>query len=362
MAWYNLSSSPVYQNAVGTTANTSVASSSTGNSSTTNGGGMGLWGIVGSLLGSLASSNSSQSGGGGYTQSNTGGMWSSYMPMQSSRYQSAGGISGMLDVSGRAQAAKRGDLDRGSVIGDTFLGGGLGLFTKAGKKKSYEFDPYSVYSDPQLSSVRALESLASQGSGGGIDLGKAYAGDLGYYRQNEGELGALRGLQGLLTSGDITGARDVYSRMANNKFNPDDPSSGYASFSRALAKAGTESSDVLNREAAMTGSRFGTGIQRQKASLAEDMQNQRGMYLADLFNQGENRAMAGASGLQSLIGTQQDLFNNVAAQSALERQLKNQELEDKYAEFIRQQNEQYMRIGLMQDQKSVPMGKITYTM
>lgn len=231
----------------------------------------------------------------------------------------------------------------------------MGFFSS----KSTTYDPMSAYTPQQRQAIQALMSLASTGSGGGITLGEQYGGDLGYYDQTAGELQALSGLQGLVGGQDITGARDVYARMAGNKFNPDDPSSGYAAFSRALAKSGAESADVLNREAAMTGSRFGTGIQRQKASLAEDLANQRGMFLADLYNQGENRAMAGAQGLQSLVGTQQNLFQQLASQAAIERLLKDQQAKERYAEFGRQREEQLMRLGLMKDQWQNPMGAIT---
>jgi len=227
------------------------------------------------------------------------------------------------------------------------------------KAKSSTFDPMSMYTPQQQASVNALASLASTGSGGGITLGQQYGGDLGYYQQTPGELQALQGLQGLVGGGDITGARDVYSRMASNKFNPDDPSSGYAAYSRALAKAGAESADVLNREAAMTGSRFGTGIQNQKADLASDLANQRGMFLADLYNQSESRALQGASGLQNLVDTQQNLYRQLSQQAEIERLLKDKQAKDQYLEFDRARNEEMKRLDLMNQQWQNPMGKIT---
>jgi hypothetical protein len=230
----------------------------------------------------------------------------------------------------------------------------MGLFSK-----SKTYDPMSAYTPQQRQAIEALMSLASTGTGGGITLGEAYGGDLGYYQQTPGELQSLEGLQGLISGGDITGARDVYSRMAGNIFNPDDPSSGYAAFSRALAKAGGESQDVLNREAARTGGVFGSGRGRDTASLQADLANQRGSYLAQLFSQGENRAMQGAQGLQSLVGTQQNLFEQLASQSAVERLLKDKQAKDQYTEFGRQREEQLSRIGLMKDQWQTPMGAIT---
>lgn len=231
----------------------------------------------------------------------------------------------------------------------------MGIFSA--KKTTY--DPMSAFTPQQRQSIEALMSLASTGSGGGITLGQKYGGNLGYYNQTPGEIDALQGLQGLVSGGDISGARDVYSRMANNKFNPDDPSSGYAAFSRALAKAGGESQDAINREAARTGGVFGSGRGRDTASLQADLANQRGTFLANLFNQGENRALQGAQGLEGLVGRQQDLFQQLASQSAIERLLKDQQAKDQYSEFQRTRGEELSRLGLMQEQWMNPMGSIT---
>jgi len=253
-------------------------------------------------------------------------------------------------------------LAKGAVkagAGAAISGGISKLF--GGKAKTTTYDPYSLYSPEQMQSIRILESLASTGSGGGITLGERYSGDLGYHQQTPGELQALSGIQGLIGGQDISGARDVFSRMADHKFDPDDPSSGYAAFSRALAKAGAESADVLNREAAITGSRFWTGIQRQKASLAGDLANQRGMFLADLFSRGEDRAMQGAHGLQGLVGTQQNLFQELASQAAIERLLKDKQVKEQYLEFERARGEEMERLGLMKDQWMNPMGLRTKT-
>jgi hypothetical protein len=246
----------------------------------------------------------------------------------------------------------------GTAIGA--VGGGImGAMSK--KSKTSTFDPMSLYTPEQRASILALQSLASTGSGAGIDLGKAYSGDLGYYTQNQGEIDATANLQGLMGGQDITGARDVYARMAGNKFNPDDPSSGYASFSKALAKSGAESQDAINRQAAITGGAFGSGRGRETASLQADLANQRGQYLASLYNQGENRAMQGAQGLEGLVGTQQNLFQQVQQQSAIERLLKDQKAKDQYTDFGRMQDENMTRIGLMKDQWAQPMGATSTT-
>jgi hypothetical protein len=234
----------------------------------------------------------------------------------------------------------------------------MGLFGSLFSKTT-TYDPMSAYTPQQRDSINALMSLASTGSGGGITLGQQYAGDLGYYDQTPGELQALYDLQGLTDGQDITKARDVYTKMADTRFNPDDPSSGYAAFSKALAKSGKESDDILNREAAITGSRYGTAISRRKADLSADLANQRGMFLADLYNQSQNRALQGAGGLQRVSGQQQNLLQQIAMHSAVERELKNQQAQDKYMEFQRARGEKLNRINLMQSQWQNPMGIIT---
>lgn len=217
----------------------------------------------------------------------------------------------------------------------------------------------SAYTPQQRASVQALMSLASTGSGGGITLGEPYGGNLGYYNQTPGEQQSLAGLMSLVDGQDLTGARNVYSRMANNTFNPDDPSSGYAAFSRALAKSGSEAQDALNQQAAITGGVFGSGRGRDTASLQADLANQRGMFLAELFNQGESRALQGASGLQDLAGQQAKLYGQIQQQAEIERLLKDQQAKERYNEFQRTRNEELSRIGLMQDQMSNPMAPIT---
>lgn len=230
----------------------------------------------------------------------------------------------------------------------------MGFFSS--KKTTY--DPMSAYTPQQRQAVEALMSLASTGSGGGINLGEAYTGELGSY-DTSGQQISYDQLMELFSGGALGTAEDLYTRMATNKFNPDDPSSGYAAYSRALAKAGKESSDVIDREAARTGSRFGTAISGAKADLSADLANQRGMFLADLYNQGENRALQGASGLQNVTSMRGNLSTTASQQAAMINAIKDAQAKDSLNEYKRQREEELSRIGLMQDQWATPMGKIT---
>jgi len=233
----------------------------------------------------------------------------------------------------------------------------LGVFDE----HSSTYDPLSAFTPEQQKSVLALQSLASTGTGGGITLGEGFKGPLGEFQQTAGEKQALGQLQGLFSGQDISQARDVFSQAAQTKFNPDDPSSGFAAFSRALAKQGKASEDVLNREAAATGSRFGTAIAGEKTNLASNLADQRGQFLAQLFNQSEGRKMQGAQGLQDLVTQQAGLSLQLQNQAAIERQLKDQEARAKLSEFKRTRAEELDRIELMQQQLNNPLAPITTT-
>lgn len=315
---------------------------------------MALWSLVSSLLGSLASTpaNNNQAAGGAY---------SSYI--QQPKQQSM--LSSMLDFSGRAQSAKSSG-EGGKFAVKTLIGGDvLGLFGGS-KGKEQTFDPYSIYSAQQLPSVYALQSLASDGTGAGMTLGKKYDGNLGYYNQGAQGMEAGDSLRNLMntaygTESDIGQARSVFQNLAKNSvFDLESDQSGYKAYSKALAKAGLVSSDVLNREAAISGNRFGTSISRDKAILAEDLQNQRAMQIANLYQSSQAMAALGAQGLTGLANQVADIAGLNITYDEYQRGLKDKIAEDQYADFARQQRENYMRLGLMNDQWQNPMGKITY--
>lgn len=201
---------------------------------------------------------------------------------------------------------------------------------------------------PEQKAAQALlQQLATTGSGGGINLGEAYTGSLGDYNLTQGTLQANANLASLFNGQDITKARETFTNLADTKFDPSDPSSGYAAFSRALAKSGKEASDVISRDAAITGTRFGSRIQNTQQDLAENLQNQSAMKLAELFQNSRASQLAGAQGLQGLVGTQADLASQIAQQEDIVRQLKNQEAQAKYSEFQRQRGETLSRVDLL---------------
>lgn len=223
----------------------------------------------------------------------------------------------------------------------------------------------SAYTPQQRQSIEALMGLAATGTGGGITLGQEYGGPLGFYEQGQQGLAGGNILANLLSGvyspdSDIGKARNVYEGFAElGKFNPDDPRWGYAAFNKALAKAGEESSDVLERESAISGSRFGTAIQGQKADLAENLNLQRQQRLAEIFQGSQQFAALGAAGFTGLANQVADIAGLNINYDDYQRQLKDQQAKESLMEFQRRRNEELSRIGLMQEQWQNPMGVIT---
>jgi hypothetical protein len=199
----------------------------------------------------------------------------------------------------------------------------------------------------QLQMAQILQQLAATGSGGGINLGDAYTGSLGNYDVTDTEKQSLAQLQSLFNGSDIAKARQTYTNLADTTFDPSNPTSGYAAFDRALAKSGKQSEDVINRDAAVTGNRFGDRILNTKQSLANDLMNTREQKLAELFQQSRSSQLAGAQGLQGLVGTQATLANQAATYGATQRDLLNQQATAQYNEFQRQRGETLGRLDLL---------------
>jgi hypothetical protein len=227
--------------------------------------------------------------------------------------------------------------------------------------KTSTYDPMDAYTPEQRQAIQGLSSLATTGSGLGINLGEGYGGSLGNFNVTGVEQAGLGSLMQLLTgqSPYINQAANVYSNAANTQFNPDDPSSGFAAFQRQVSRAAGDANNSLNREAAMTGNRFGTAIAGQKQELAAKQSDSLQSELARLWENAQNRQLQGAQGLQGLGNLQAQLSQQAIAQGGLERDLLNQQAQMQYGEWQRSRGEKLNQIGLAQDQWQNPMGKIT---
>lgn len=223
--------------------------------------------------------------------------------------------------------------------------GGLGDFFKS-KKETTTLE--EMLSPEQK---RARELLMKYGTTGitptGYKTGEAY--DLSGFNFDP-SVAETYGLQQLLMpSVDLESARGVYQGMTDTTFNPEDESTGLGAFRKALQRETQGASDVLNREAAITGGRFGTGIQRQKTDLAAQQSEQLGMKLAELFTGQQNRALQAASGLQGLAGMEQNRLAQMFNYGGLQRELQNQKAQLEYTDRQRQRDEQLQSLGVLGD-------------
>lgn len=221
----------------------------------------------------------------------------------------------------------------------------MGLFSK----EKQTINPLDSYTPEQRQAIQILQSIANTGSGGGINLGEAYGGSLGNYNLTDLEKQSQQSLSQSLSGNNPyqKQAAGVYSDLANSSFNPTDPSSGFAAFSRQVARSTNQANDVLNREGAITGGRFGTGILKQKADLAFQQSDSLQSALAQLFQQSQSNRLAGANGLQSLFSQQQNSANSPLL--SLQRDLMNQQAQAQYSEYQRQQNDKNQRLQLLQN-------------
>lgn len=207
----------------------------------------------------------------------------------------------------------------------------MGLFSS--RNKSVNLEP--MLTDEQKSAQTQL-----------MNLGQLYSG-LGDFNFNMTglETAGQNALQDYLgySSPELSTASNVLTGIANQTFNPDDPSSGFAAFSRQVARSGKTASDALNREAAITGSRFGTAIGRDKADLAAQQSDVLASKLADIYKQTEANKLSAASGLTGISQLQnaitQDKINAAYTYGTRQRDLQNQKAQLAYDEWKRANSE-----------------------
>ncbi len=159
------------------------------------------------------------------------------------------------------------------------------------------------------------------------------------------------GLGGLATSGERKGlstARDTLTKLATEEFSPDDPSSTFGSFKRLLARETADASDVLDREAARTGSRLSTNIGRQKRELGDRTTDVIANQLARLFDSSKNRSLRASLGLGNIESLAENMEMGRLAGlfrfGDLDRQLQNKKAAIDYSERQRQQDEKLLSL------------------
>jgi len=223
-----------------------------------------------------------------------------------------------------------------------------------------------MLTEEQKQAQALLAQLSQGGNIAGLNLGEQYGGSLGNFTPTATEGLAVNKIYDLLNAGTpsaLSTAENTLTKLSDTTFDPSDPSSGYAAYQRQVARAQNEANDVINRESAITGNRFGDRILNTKSDLAMQGQDLLSSKLAELFNAGQNRALSAAQGLTGLAGTQNTMqLNNINTASqvgALQRMLDTAKAQSQYQEWQRARNE---KLGTALDatnslwNKNVPYG------
>lgn len=228
----------------------------------------------------------------------------------------------------------------------------MGIFSSKTKTTNYE----EMLTPEQKQAMQLLTQFGTTGKLGDFTAGQGA--DLSGFNFNMtgAENMGQDQLYNLLNSGtstDMSTASKTLQGIANQTFNPDDPSSGFGAFSRQVARSGKTASDALDREAAMTGSRFGTGIQRQKTDLAAQQSDILGSKLGELYSQLQNNKLAAAGGLAD-IDAQQEAINQNRISAAYnygtrERDLQNQKAQLAYDDWQKSRAERMSSISGLTD-------------
>lgn len=240
----------------------------------------------------------------------------------------------------------------------------MGIFSS--KKNTTTFEP--MLTDDQKKAMSLLTQFGSTGKLGDFQAGQGYDFSGFNFGLNPTELAGGSALEKLMASGTgLDPARKAYEGVLGQTFNPDDPSNEFAAFNRQLTKATKDASDVLNREAAMTGGRFGTGIQKQKTELASNVADIQASKLAELYTQLQNRKMTAASGLTSLAGLEESM-NQSRIQAAYQygqqqREIENEKANMEYQDWQRARDERLSSISGLSNvmNKNVEWGQKSIT-
>lgn len=227
----------------------------------------------------------------------------------------------------------------------------MGIFSS--KSKTINLEP--MLTDEQKSAQSQL-----------MNLGQLY--DLSGFNFNMSpqELKGSSLLNNYLASGTsgLDTATDTLTDIAKQTFNPQNPNSGFAAYSRQVARAGKQASDNLSRNQAMTGSRFSSTAGRDQADLASQQSDILATKLGDLYQNTQSQKISAVQGLSQAEALKNQIESNKISAAyqygTRARDLQNQKAQLAYDEWKRGQSE---RVAGLQSVwgKNVNYGAKSYT-
>lgn len=221
----------------------------------------------------------------------------------------------------------------------------MGLFSKKSTTTMEE-----MLTPQQKEAQNLLMQFGKTGQLGDFQAGQQY--DFGNmdFSLTPAELAGGSALENLLASSTgMDKAKGAYEGILGQTFNPDDPSNEFAAFNRQLSRQTKSASDVLNRDAAIQGNRFGTQISKDKVDLAERQSDIQGSKLAELYTELQNRKLSAAGGLTNLAQAEEAINQNRIQAAYVfgeqQRNLKNQKAQAEYDDWKRSRDERMSSIG-----------------
>lgn len=220
------------------------------------------------------------------------------------------------------------------------------------KKQTTTLEP--MLTDEQKQAMSLLQQFGATGKLGDFQAGQGYDFSGFNFGLNPTELAGGSLLDQNLASGPaagITDSQNALTGIVNAKFDPTDPSNGFAAFQRQLARATQTSADAIARNAAIGGSRFGTQIGKDYANLGAQQADTTASALADLWKQTQQNKISAASGLNSIANSQENINQSRIQQAfqigAQQRDVQNQKAQAAYDDWQRARNERMSSINSM---------------
>ncbi len=223
----------------------------------------------------------------------------------------------------------------------------MGLLSGLFKTKKKDVSMQPMLTNQQLEAQKALLDFGLTGKGpAGFQAGEGIdtsGFDFGLKDLERSGLSRIAGLLGSGTPEGIETARGGLSRLVDAPFDSETPFGGFSAFKRQLQREIDEADDVIDRESAITGSRFGSRILGEKGDLAEKQSDIIATTLADLFRQSQDRSLSAASSLANLEGLSEGIERGRVEDAfrfgGLERDLKNTKAQIDFNEKQRQRDE-----------------------
>lgn len=219
----------------------------------------------------------------------------------------------------------------------------MGFFSK--KKHTVTQEP--MMEKEQLAAMRDLVNFYKTGKFGGYQAGAEYGGKLGEFEMTDLEKTGQGKLSSMVAGGlpelFRMGGNEIKKLLTTEEYDPYSEKGVYKGFKKNVLRESAESSDILNRDLAVTGDLYSTAHAKEQGLLRERTHGTLTNKLAELYDTFAGRKLEGArtAADMGVAGERMEKERIGMTQSvgALGRLLKDAEAKTKYADWQRQRSE-----------------------